>query len=167
MKVKLLDNSGVSMLEMMIVVVVIGLLAAISLPNFGGAIKKMKFDNEGRDIVNALRYARSAAITLQQPVGVFFDTQTDQNKAQVFLDRVNIGGNSYEIGDSLLRSTDLLSNVSYFNATFTGQTVVFQPDGTASAGGFVVAHACSDAGPRSFTIGVTAGSGRVRLDFYN
>jgi type IV fimbrial biogenesis protein FimT len=167
MKAKLLNNSGVSMLEMMIVVVVIGLLAAISLPNFGGAIKKMKFDNEGRDIVSALRYARSAAITLQQPIGVYFDTNDDQKKAQVFLDRVSVGTNSFEPGDSLLRSYDLPASVSYFNATFTGQTVVFQPDGTASAGGFVVAHASSDAGPRSFTIGVTAGSGRVRLDFYN
>ena len=84
MKVKLRNNSGVSMLEMMIVVVVIGLLAAISLPNFGGAIKKMKFDNEGRDLVSALRYARSAAITLQQPIGVYLDS--DNKKTQTFLD---------------------------------------------------------------------------------
>ncbi len=167
MKIKLLNNSGVSMLEMMIVVVVIGLLAAISLPNFGGAIKKMKFDNEGRDIVSALRYARSAAITLQQPIGVYFDTYDNEKKAQVFLDRVNIGSDTFEPGDSLLHSYNLEASVSYFNATFTGQTVVFQPDGTASTGGFIVAHASTDVGPRSFTIGVTAGSGRVRLDFYN
>jgi len=165
MKIKLLDNSGVSMLEMMIVVVVIGLLAALSLPNFGGAIKKMKFDNQGRDLVSALRYARSAAITLQQPIGVHFDIYG--KKTQTFLDRVNVGGNIFEPGDSLLRSDSLAASVSYFDATFSGQTVVFQPDGTASAGGYIVAHASTDAGPRSFTIGVTAGSGRVRLDFYN
>ena len=165
MKIKLLSNSGVSMLEMMIVVVVIGLLAAISLPNFGGAIKKMKFDNEGRDLVSALRYARSAAITLQQPIGVYFNT--DGKMTQTFLDRVNVGSNIFEPGDSLLRSDSLEASVSYFNATFAGQTVVFQPDGTATAGGYIVAHASTDAGPRSFTIGVTAGSGRVRLDFYN
>jgi type IV fimbrial biogenesis protein FimT len=165
MKIKLLDNSGVSMLEMMIVVVVIGLLAAISLPNFGGAIKKMKFDNEGRSIVSALRYARSAAITLQQPIGVYFDI--DGKKTQTFLDRVNVGSNIFESGDSLLRSDSLECSLSYFGATFSGQTVVFQPDGTASAGGIITANASTDAGPRSFTIGVTAGSGRVRLDFYN
>jgi type IV fimbrial biogenesis protein FimT len=167
MKAKLLDNSGISMLEMMIVVVMIGLLAAISLPNFGGAIKKMKFDNEGRDIVSALRYARSAAITLQQPIGVYFDTYDDEKKAQVFLDRVNVGSDAFEPGDSLLRSYAMEAAVSYFSATFAGQTVVFQPNGTASAGGYIVAHASTEAGPRSFTIGVTAGSGRVRLDFYN
>jgi len=165
MKVKLLSNSGISMLEMMIVVVMIGLLAAISLPNFGGAIKKMKFDNEGRDIVSALRYARSAAITLQQPIGVYFDISG--KKTQTFLDRVSVGSNIFEAGDSLLRSDSLEASVSYFDATFSGQTVVFQPDGTASAGGYVIAHASADAGPRSFTIGVTAGSGRVRLDYYN
>jgi type IV fimbrial biogenesis protein FimT len=165
MKIKLLDDSGVSMLEMMIVVVVIGLLAAISLPNFGGTIHKMKFDNEGRDIVSALRYARSAAITLQQPIGVYFDI--NGKKTRTFLDRVSVGSNIFETGDSLLRSDSLEASVSYFNATFSGQTVVFQPDGTASAGGYVVAHASTDVGSRSFTIGVTAGSGRVRLDYYN
>jgi type IV fimbrial biogenesis protein FimT len=165
MKIRLLNNSGVSMLEMMIVVVVIGLLAAVSVPNFGGAIHKMKFDNEGRNIVSALRYARSASITLQQPIGVFFNI--DGKKTQTFLDRVNIGGNVFEPGDSLLRSDSLEASVSYFTATFSGQTVVFQPDGTASAGGYVVAHASYDVGTRSFTIGVTAGSGRVRLEYYN
>jgi general secretion pathway protein H len=93
MKIKLLDDSGVSMLEMMIVVVVIGLLAAISLPNFGGTIHKMKFDNEGRDIVSALRYARSAAITLQQPIGVYFDI--NGKKTRTFLDRVSVGSNIF------------------------------------------------------------------------
>jgi Tfp pilus assembly protein FimT len=165
MKNKLIGNSGISMLEMMIVVVMIGLLAAISLPNFGGAIKKMKFDNEGRDIVSALRYARSAAVTLQKPIGVFFDVAG--KKTQTFLDRVSVGSNTYEIGDSLLRSDSLEVSVSYFGATFAGQTVVFQPDGTASAGGYVVAYASAGGSNRSFTIGVTAGSGRVRLDYYN
>jgi prepilin-type N-terminal cleavage/methylation domain-containing protein len=165
MKARLLDKSGVSMLEMMIVVVVIGLLAAISLPNFGGAIKKMRFDNEGRDMVSTLRYARSAAITVQQPIGVFFDS--DHKKVLTFLDRVNVGSNTYESGDSLLRTDSLEANVSYFGSTFIGQTVVFQPDGRASAGGYVMAYSPSGSGSRSFTIGVTAGSGRVRLDYYN
>ena len=165
MKAKLRDSGGISMLEMMIVVVVIGLLAALSVPNFGSAIHKMKFDNEGRNIVSALRQARSTAIAIQQPVGVFFDIS--QKQTQIFVDRVNLGSNTFELGDSLLRADSLEASVSYFNATFSGQTVVFQPDGTASTGGYVAAHASTDVGSRSFTIGVTAGSGRVRLDFYN
>lgn len=165
MMLRLQKERGVSMLEMMIVVVVIGLLAAISVPNFSGAIKKMKFDNEGRDMVSTLRYARSAAITLQQPIGVIFNT--DEKKIQTFLDRVNPGSNVFESGDSVLRTDSLEVNVSYFGTTFSGQTVVFQPDGRASAGGYVMAYSYSGGPSRSFTIGVTAGSGRVRLDYYN
>jgi hypothetical protein len=86
---------------------------------------------------------------------------------RIFIDRASVGTNTFEAGDSLLRSDSLEAGVSYFGATFPGQTVVFQPDGTASAGGYVVAHASYDVGSRSFTIGVTAGSGRVRLDYYN
>jgi prepilin-type N-terminal cleavage/methylation domain-containing protein len=41
---RLHSQSGVSMLEMMIVVVLIGLLAAIAVPNFNGAVDKMKFE---------------------------------------------------------------------------------------------------------------------------
>jgi prepilin-type N-terminal cleavage/methylation domain-containing protein len=167
MRLRLKNERGISMLEMMIAVVVIGLLAAISVPNFSGAIRKMKFDNEGRDMVSSLRFARSAAITLQQPVGVLFNT--DAKKVMTFIDRVNPGGNTYEIGDSLLRTDSLETSVSYFGTTFAGQVVVFQPDGRASAGGYVMAYAPTGGGgtSRSFTIGVTAGSGRVRLDYYN
>lgn len=167
MRIRRNNERGISMLEMMIVVVVIGLLAAISVPNLSGAIKKMKFDNEGRDLVSSLRYARSAAITLQQPVGVYFNTS--EKKVLTFLDRVDPGGNAYDAGDSLLRSDSLETTVSYFGTTFSGQTVVFQPDGRANAGGYVMAYAPYAGGgtSRSFTIGVTAGSGRVRLDYYN
>jgi Tfp pilus assembly protein FimT len=166
MRAKLKNDTGISMLEMMIAVVIAGLLAALAVPNLSGAIKKMKFDNEGRSLVSTLRYARSASITLQQPIGVYFDAEN--KKVLTFIDRINVGSNTYEPGDSVVRRDSVETNVSYFGSTFAGQTLVFQPDGTASAGGYVVAHGYTGGGTsRSFTIAVTAGSGRVRLDYYN
>ncbi len=165
MKARLKNDHGVSMMEMMIALVIVGLLAALAVPNMGGAIKKMKFDNDGRDMVSTLRLARSMAITLQQPVGVYFDT--NDKKVLTFIDLVNAGSNTYDPGDSIVHHDSLEAPVSYFGTTFTGQTVVFQPDGTASAGGYVVAHGYLGTVTRSYTVAVTGGSGRVRLDFYN
>ncbi|MBK7091993.1 MAG: prepilin-type N-terminal cleavage/methylation domain-containing protein [bacterium] len=72
MMLKHTSERGVSMMEMMIVVVIVGLLSALAVPNFGGAIKKMKFDNTGREIVSTMRYARAAAVGQQRPLGVFY-----------------------------------------------------------------------------------------------
>jgi prepilin-type N-terminal cleavage/methylation domain-containing protein len=164
MNAKLRNNRGISMLEMMIAVVIAGLLAAISVPNLSGAIKKMKFDNEGRDLVSTMRYARSASINLQKPVGIYLDS--DHKKVVAFLDLVSVGLNTYDVGDSVLRSDSVEANVTYMGSTFSGQTVVFQPDGTASSGGYVMLHGSTGQMSRSLSISVTAGSGRVRLDYY-
>lgn len=152
------------MMEMMIVVVIIGLLAALSLPKFGLATKKIKFDNIGRDILNTLRYAHSSAITLQQPYGVFFDN--NHRRVVAFLDRVNVGSGLYEVGDSIVRSDTLDTPIGNFTTSFTDQTVIFEPDGRASQGGNVVAQSV-DGASRSFSISLLASTGRAQLQYYH
>ena len=95
------SERGVSMMEMMIVVVIVGLLSALAVPNFGGAIKKMKFDNTGREIVSTMRYARAAAVGQQRPLGVFFDT--DAKIMITFVDLLNPEYGYLESGDSVVR----------------------------------------------------------------
>ena len=87
MAAKFQNSRGISMMELMIVVVVIGIIAAMAAPHMDGALKQMKFNNVGREILSSYRLARSSAITLQEPHGVFFDS--DHNEIVVFRDLVN------------------------------------------------------------------------------
>lgn len=167
MRPNLKDESGVSMLEMMIVCVLIGLMAALASPNLYTAIKKTQFDAMGRDMANALRYARAAAVSTQEPQGVFFDYT--HKKFILFVDRVNPGDNTYAVGDSIVRSDSMNTEiVGYFSTTFPNQAVVFGPDGRASAGGVILCMgSTTDRINKSYTINVTAGSGRADLEYYN
>lgn len=165
MVLKHTSERGVSMMEMMIVVVIVGLLSALAVPNFGGAIKKMKFDNTGREIVSTMRYARAAAVGQQRPLGVFIDN--DAKVMITFIDLVSPELGTYETGDSVVRRDSLTSNVNYIGSSFANSTVIFNPDGTASQSGDVVCSGYSSGQTRSFSVSLVAGSGRAKLLSYN
>ncbi len=162
---KIKTQSGISMMEMMIVCVIIGLLAAIAVPNFGGAIKKMKFDNAGREILSKMRHARAAAVSTQKPTGVAFD---NVGKSLItFIDTVSPELGQYEVGDSILQRDTLAVNLTVMYSTFTGNAVVFNPDGTASQSGDVMCAGYVGGETKSFSVSLVAGSGRARLESYN
>ncbi len=162
---KLKSHSGISMMEMMIVVVIIGLLAAIAVPNFGGAIKKIKFDNVGREMQSTLRYARAAAIGTQIAHGVWFDS--DKKKLITFMDYVNPAAGTYEVGDSIVKVDSIEVPLNVMSSTFTNSTVIFNPDGTASQSGDVLCYGSTGYSSSSFSVSLVAGSGRTRLERYN
>jgi Tfp pilus assembly protein FimT len=153
------------MMEMMIVVVIVGLMAALAVPNFGLATKRIKFDNIGQEILNAMRFAKSSAVTLQKPYGVFFDNA--HKRIVTFVDLVNPGDGLYETGDSLVRSDSIDVPVGYFSTTFGNQTVVFAPNGKASASGNVVCYSGASSDTRSFSVSLLAGTGRAKLQYYH
>ncbi len=172
LKARIIDSRGISMMEMMIAVVIVGLMAAIALPTLDGAIRKMKFKNAGREILSSFRLARSSAITLQEPYGVYFDTET--GKIMVFADRTNLSAATFEppqdsvimVDSLLLAGSDGAEVGGMLYTGFPNQTVVFYPDGRASATGDVYLHTYSDDGMyNSLSIYVTAATGRARLEF--
>lgn len=163
--IKLKSDSGISMMEMMIVVVIIGLFAAMAVPNFGGAIRKIKFDNVGREMLSTLRYARAAAIGTQRPHGVLFDG--DEKKLITFMDLVNPSAGIYETGDSIVKVDSIEVPLNVMNSSFTNSTVIFNPDGTASQSGDVMCYGSTGYSSSSFSVSLVAGSGRARLERYN
>ena len=164
MKSRLTNTSGVSMMELMIVVVIIGLLAAMAAPNLDGAIKKIKFNNVGREIISSMRLARSSAITLQVPHGIYFNEDT--HEMLVFLDKTDLDDHSFASGDSVLRCDTISHEVDYLFATFPNQSVVFNPDGSASSTGDIFCYQSESASCNSFSIYLTAATGRAKLEIY-
>lgn len=173
-KARLADVRGITMMEMMIAVVIVGLLAAMTLPTLDGAINKIRFKNAGREILSSFRLARSSAITLQEPHGVFFDEQT--GKVIVFRDRSDLSACLFDASEDSVVFEDSVSTPSSVtdgggNILYTGfpnQTVVFYPDGRASATGDVYLHRYGTEGDyNSLSIYVTAATGRARLEFYD
>ncbi|MCK4223854.1 MAG: GspH/FimT family pseudopilin [candidate division Zixibacteria bacterium] len=152
---------GMTLLELMIGVVVLGVIAAMAAPQFGGVLPRLKFKNKSRDIVSDMRLARSDAISQRVQFGLFFNFIQDEYI--VFKDQVNPDLFTYEFGDSVIKTISLGRDISMYYCSFSNFAIVFKPDGSASSSGNVTIK--NNQGSDLAEIDVLASTGRVRLTF--
>ncbi|HUU47123.1 MAG TPA: GspH/FimT family pseudopilin [Acidobacteriota bacterium] len=153
------DQRGVTLVEMVIVSVIIGIVAAMAAPTWLEVLPRIRAKSEVRAMLSSLREARSLAISTRVPHGVNFDYAT--NEFTLFADVDNPALQSFSAGDSILTHSELDHGVSICYDTFAG-TVIFQADGSATNSGQV----CISTEDYMFyyTIDILASTGRVRAD---
>jgi general secretion pathway protein H len=69
------DTRGFTMLELIAVVIVIGLVAALSPPLFSSGVTAAEHRAAARQVAQVLRYARTEAVAKRVDVGVEFDME--------------------------------------------------------------------------------------------
>ncbi len=147
-------------MEMVVVAVVIGVMAALAVPSFLNYTSKLEAKSTARDVVSALRLARSRAISERVQYGVYFNAGAKQ--FTLFKDMVTPG--TYQlVGDSTVYQVDLEPDVNYGGNTFTSTTVVFTTAGGASESGNLKIYSTSR-GSDTLYINVLASTGRIKLD---
>jgi prepilin-type N-terminal cleavage/methylation domain-containing protein len=57
------NNKGFSLIELMVVLVIVGILAALMIPNVAGFISNMEINEAAQNVAGALRTAKEIAIT--------------------------------------------------------------------------------------------------------
>jgi type II secretion system protein H len=152
--------AGFTMLEMMIIIVIIGIVAAMAVPSFYNTIPRLKARTEARNILNFVRLARSRAVSDGSQYGVYIDTSNRQYI--LFKDTINPAQMMYNTGDSAVVGPETLDpDVVLTNSTFTNNTVVFIPTGGASqSGSFTLDN--TDGGS-SYTVSVLSSTGKSKL----
>lgn len=153
------NNSGFTMIEMVITAVVLGIIAAMAIPDFFRAMQKVKLNSATRDIVSDLRWARSHSIAARTQVGLNFDFT---NKTySVFLDTDDPGSYQFDAAkDSVVKAGDL-SPVGSASCTFANNTVIFNPTGTCNSSGQITCYSTDN--NDSKTIDVLASTGRIKI----
>jgi type II secretion system protein H len=68
-------QTGFSLFELLVVMVIIGIAAAFVVPRWGGSTEKLKIRTAVNDLAAVLRFARSQAVTQGQDQAVVFDPQ--------------------------------------------------------------------------------------------
>lgn len=77
-----MKQEGQTLMELMIVVVIIGILTALGLPNFLGLQSRVQLRSVAEEIASELRLARQLAISHRHRVRVVFDVGQQVLEAQ-------------------------------------------------------------------------------------
>jgi len=146
----------------MTVVVIIGIMAAIGIPTFDSAIKKVRFKSDSNTMLAGLRKARSQAISKRMQCGVSFDPSN--NVFSVFEDQADPENFTFDAGDSVIVVDTMGRGIQAFATSFADNLVFFFPDGTASLSGTINGTATWDENQALIQISVLAATGRVKVD---
>jgi prepilin-type N-terminal cleavage/methylation domain-containing protein len=153
------NERGMSMLELMTVVVLIGVLAAMAGANWFSFLPRMQAKSSMNEVVSKLRQARSYAISRKEPCGLHLDNITGE--WQVFIDRDSPGSLQYTSLDSTLVSGKLDDNLEFFHNTFSNAAVFFDADGSSAETGSMCFRSHDQV--LCWTVNVLASTGRVRV----
>lgn len=151
------------MIEILIVTVVIGLIAALAVPEFAGAIQKIRFHSAASDIVSALRLARSNAIAKQAQYGVDFNMET--RSIIVFKDVVDKGNFMFNEGDSVIAVDTISAQMDYLDVHPYGLAICFFPNGRCAHWGYIMGSNYSEGMYQSMSISILPATGRVSIEY--
>lgn len=148
------------MLEMMIIIVIIGILAAIAVPTFSRIMPKLEVRAQARNTLSYMRLARSRAIAEGAQYGVYIDATN--RRYMVFKDTVNPAQMTYNAGDSVVAGPEKIDpDVLLTASTFANNSVIFQQTGCASQSGSFTFD--KSGGGASYTVSVLGSTGKTKL----
>lgn len=169
-------NRGVTLIEILTTVVIIGIISAMAVPGFQEAYARIRFRSANKDVVSTIRLARSLAVSNKENFGVYFGG--DDRTVTLFKKGAGSGSpTAYEPGtDSIVRVDTLPPEFSYLGTTITGDAVVFRPNGRTNfvvvdgaSNGRIVTEADNEDIVAIFSINILPSTGRVKItqaDFY-
>ncbi len=136
-------QSGFTLLELMVVVVVLALLLAIAVPSFEATINNNRLAGASNELMASIQTARMEAVRRNARAAVCLSanakdsaptcSNADVNGWITFLD-VNKNG-TFNAGDTLLRTGSVAGKVQVLGSPAVDDGIIFRSDGFARTAG--------------------------------
>ena len=138
-------ETGVTFVELLIVIVIIGILAGFAVPQFGGLIQKQSLLSESRRITSLLKLARSEARARASYVTISRDDPGDwSDKISVYENASFLDGEAFDVDDDETIKISESGRNLVADASFDTEYITFNPRGWVVVDAFTVAL-CSSA----------------------
>jgi len=163
MRTKIKSNRGITLIELMIVIVIIGIVTAMAMPKFQNAYDRMKFRSANRDLMSSMKLARSQSIAEKKFVGIYFNV--DNNTTTLFeKDTASTTLNMFEETDHILRVDTMPGKSAFIWTDMTNNALIFRPTGQAvfEGGGNIVTLSYNESMLGIYQINILKSTGRVK-----
>ena len=161
---------GFTLLDSLIVIVILGIIGMIIIPQFQGLIRETRLSEAAAEIVSGMQYAGNLAVRYRRPFG--FQADAAGHLFKIYDNRYSADTTAHTAADPPVTALGVVLNPldkswyirnfadmeNYQAVTFTDATIVFYPDGHSASSDTTVTVGL---GSRQKTITVDGTTGRI------
>ena len=156
-----MNKKGVTLLELVVVFILIGIMAAFLVPSIGSWLPRYRLRTATRDIVSTMRAAQMRAISSAYSSGTTpFNYQVNFTAGSSYILQHNtLGG--VTINDGVPQS--LPSGITINTNNLPNQIALFQPNSVCSGGSITLSYIKNGVTMEQKTISLSPATGKIAI----